>query len=261
MKPRNSFLALAATLLLCGPLHAAAIAPLHSSCSIGAGDESGKLQLRIGEQSCDDGRNCGSTFSNDSISRFTGIGATDLSREGAQLTATLNAEAGVFTCAGTVHNGTLAGSSAFMPNQAFVDRMDRMGINGLDAEMLQAYALLDVESAWAQSLKDAHVAGIDKGNLIALRIFHVDAGYVSSFSSMGYGVPDAGQLISLKVQGVNAEEVRQIRDLGFKPTLDDLVQIRIFHITPDFIRSMQARGFKDLTIAKLVQIKIFKLDE
>jgi len=42
---------------------------------------------------------------------------------------------------------------------------------------------------------------------------------------------------------------------------DELIQIRIFKITPEFIRRMQDRGLKDLTIAKLVQIKIFKLDE
>ena len=30
---------------------------------------------------------------------------------------------------------------------------------------------------------------------------------------------------------------------------------------PDFIRKMQDRGFKDLSLSKLVQIKIFKLDE
>jgi hypothetical protein len=55
--------------------------------------------------------------------------------------------------------------------------------------------------------------------------------------------------------------VRQIRALGLKPTLDELIQIRIFHITPDFVHRMQDRGLKNLTISKLVQIKIFKLDE
>ena len=36
--------------------------------------------------------------------------------------------------------------------------------------------------------------------------------------------------------------------------------MRIFKVTPDFIRHMQAKGFNDLTISKLVQIRIFKLD-
>ena len=78
---------------------------------------------------------------------------------------------------------------------------------------------------------------------------------------MGYELPDADKLIALKVQGVNADEVKQIRALGYQPSLDELIQIRIFKITPDFIHRMQDRGFKNLTIAKLVQIRIFKLAE
>lgn len=261
MKSRIALLALGATLLFCGPLPSAALDALHSSCFISAGEQPGKLRLRIGNDECQGDRHCGSSFGNDSMSRFTGFSAADLSREGAQLTATLNAEAGVFTCAGTVHSGELAGSSTFTPNEDFVDRMDKMGFSGFDTEKLLAFALLDVESAWVESLKNARVEGMDTDNLLALRIFRVDPAYISGLTALGYEVPHADQLISLRVQGVNAQEVREIRDLGFQPSLDDLIQIRIFHVTPDFIRRMQARGFHDLTIAKLVQIKIFKLDE
>jgi len=55
--------------------------------------------------------------------------------------------------------------------------------------------------------------------------------------------------------------VKEIRSMGYQPSLDDLIQMRIFRVTPDFIRRMQARGLRDLTIAKLVQIRIFKLAE
>ena len=106
-----------------------------------------------------------------------------------------------------------------------------------------------------------HIQGITTDNLIALRIFNVDPPYIQSITAMGYELPDADRLIALRVQGVNAAEVREIRALGYQPTLDELIQIRIFHVTPDFIRSMEGRGFKNLTIAKLVQIRIFKLAE
>jgi hypothetical protein len=38
-----------------------------------------------------------------------------------------------------------------------------------------------------------------------------------------------------------------------------LVEMRIFKVTPDFIRRMQAKGLSNLTISKLVQIRIFQL--
>jgi len=260
MNPRKSLSVLAALLLGCASMHAASLETLHASCFISAGEHDGQFRLRIEDDSCKGDHHCG-FFSNDSLNRLSGIKLADLSREGAQLTAVLHAEAGTFTCAGAVHEHVLGGSSTFTPDSAFVDRMNRMGFTGLDSEKLQAYALLDVESAWAESLKIAHVQGLSIDNLLALRIFHVDPAWVGGFTALGYDVPNADQLVALKVQGVNAEEVRQIRNLGLQPSLDELVQIRIFHITPDFVRRMQARGFHDLTIAKLVQIKIFKIDE
>ena len=78
---------------------------------------------------------------------------------------------------------------------------------------------------------------------------------------LGFDLPAADQLIAFRVQGVDAAEVREVRALGYQPTLDELIQMRVFHINPDFIRRMQSRGLKNLTIAKLVQIRIFKLDE
>jgi hypothetical protein len=242
-------------------LHAASLAPLHASCSIGPSQETGRLSLHIDKGECNGERHCGSSFSNESMDRFTGISLADLQRNGASLTATLTAEAGTFVCSGTVQNGELSGTSVFTPNVAFVEQMDRMGYTGLDSEKLEAYAFIGVDSAWAQSIKETGINGVNIDNLLALRIFKIDPTYIHSITVLGYDLPTADQLIGLKVQGVNAEEVRQIRALGFQPTLDELIQIRIFHITPDFIQRMQERGLKNLTIAKLVQIRIFKLDE
>jgi hypothetical protein len=78
-------------------------------------------------------------------------------------------------------------------------------------------------------------------------------------NALGYPTPDAGKLIALRVQHVDPEQVRQIRALGYEPTLDELIQMRIFKVTPDFIHRMQARGLGNLTISKLVQIRIFQL--
>jgi hypothetical protein len=110
-------------------------------------------------------------------------------------------------------------------------------------------------------LQTAGVGGLDSGNLIALRIFDVDPDYVRSLNALGYATPEAGKLIALSVQHVNPEEVKQVRAMGYQPTLDELIQMRIFKVTPDFIHRMQARGFNNLTISKLVQIRIFQLAE
>jgi hypothetical protein len=259
MRFRGLIAVLVAVIVMSIP--AAALETLHSTCAISAGDKSGMLRLRIGDEGCKNGKFC-DNFSNDSLAgRFTGFTPADLGRDGAQLTATMTAEAGTFTCQGTVHDGVLEGKSTFAPDQAFVDRMRQLGFTGFESEKLMAYTLFDIKSAWVESLQKAKISGMTVDNIIALKIFKADPAYVSALTGMGYETPDADKLIALKVQGVDANEVREIRGMGYQPTLDELIQIRIFKVTPDFIRQMQQRGFKDLTIAKLVQIKIFKLDE
>jgi hypothetical protein len=242
-------------------LHASTLAALHSRCTIGASETSNRLRLEVRPEDCAESRHCGSNFSDESLTRFTGITLADLSREGANLTATLAAEAGTFACSGTVRDGELEGKSVFTPDAGFIDKMERMGYTGFDSEKLMAYAFVGVDSKWVESMRQTGVQGITVDNLIALRIFKIDPEYVHSLTGIGYEMPDADKLIALKVQGVNAEEVRQIRALGYQPTLDESIQIRIFKITPEFIRRMQDRGLKKLTISKLVQIRIFKLDE
>jgi hypothetical protein len=240
-------------------LHAVSLEALHEHCTISPSEDAGKLSLRVESGDCIGGRHCGSSFSNESMSRFTGVSLANLADEGDHLTATLKAEAGTFTCTGTVHEAALEGDSLFTPDPAFVARMEQMGFTGYDSEKLMAYAFIGVDSAWARSMQQTGIQGLTIDNLLALRIFKADPQYIRGITDLGYAMPNADQLIGLKVQGVNAEEVREIRALGYQPSLDELIQIRIFKITPDFIRRMQARGFKNLTIAKLVQIRIFNL--
>jgi hypothetical protein len=249
---------LAATTL---PLSAQSLAPIHARCVIGISEKANEFSLHLSDEDCPTDRHCGSNFSNESMSRFTGITIADLASEGAHLTATLTAEAGTFTCTGAINDHELRGDSVFTPDSAFVDRMAKLGFTGFNSEKLQAYTFLNVTSEYARSLQQAQIRGITIDNLIALRIFNIDPAYAGSFVAMGYEQPDADKLIALKVQGVNADEVKQIRAMGYQPNLDELIQIRIFKITPDFIQRMQDRGFKNLTIAKLVQIRIFKLAE
>jgi hypothetical protein len=236
------------------------LAPLHGHCSLAPGMDPGRVRFEL-DEGCDAARaDCHNHNGNDmQLSNFTGFGLADLQREGAHIDAVFAAEAGKLTCSGVVHDLTLQGDYSFVPNPGFVDRMSRLGFNGFDSHKLEAYTLFHIETAWVQSLQSAGVKGIDSDNLIALRIFKVDSAYVRDMATMGYSRLGADKLIAFKVQGVNPDEVRQYRTLGYQPDADQLIQMRIFKVTPDFIKRMQGRRLGDLTIAKLVQIRIFNL--
>jgi hypothetical protein len=232
---------------------------LTGSCRIRASTESSGYELKLTRGECAGGKDCNNTQTQEPLDAFTGITLSDLRREGAHLDAVLTAEAGTLRCSGSVHDSELTGSFTFEPNKAFVARMRELGITGLDSEKLQAYALFHITRDWVVSLQKAGVTDIDASNLIALRIFKVTPDYVQSLAALGYPAPSAEKLIALRVQGVNPDEIKQVRALGLQPSLDELIQMRIFKITPDFIQRMRAKGFNNLTIAKLVQIRIFKL--
>jgi hypothetical protein len=229
---------------------------LNGSCSIAATANEAQVDLRLESGACE---HCNSTSTQEPVSALVGLTLADLQREGAHVDAVLHAEAGTLTCSGAVHDGRLSGAFNFVPDPTFVSRMLQLGYRDFDEEKLQAYTLFRIGTDWVRSLQTAGVTGMDSGNLIALRIFHADPDYVRTLNALGYPTPDAGKLIALRVHRVDVEEVKQVRDLGYQPTLDELIQMRIFKITPDFIHRMQARGFENLTISKLVQIRIFDL--
>lgn len=235
--------------------------PLQGHCSIAPSTMRDRVRLELESGDCDSAnRDCHNHDDDEMpLSNFTGLALADFEHDGAHIEAKIVAEAGTITCSGQVHDLTIAGAFTFAPDPAFVDRMAHLGFSGFTSEKLEAYTLFHIDSSWVQSLQQAGVNDMDSDNLIALRIFKVDADFVRSMAALGYADLPAGKLIAFRVQGVNPDEVKQYRALGYNPKADELIQMRIFKVTPDFIQRMQSRGFSNLTIAKLVQIRIFNL--
>jgi hypothetical protein len=57
------------------------------------------------------------------------------------------------------------------------------------------------------------------------------------------------------VQGVTAEYIKGLQAAGFKPDVDDVISAKVMGITPQFIELARSHGFKDLDLAKLIQLK------
>jgi hypothetical protein len=238
-----------------------ALPALHGHCSIGPSTTHDQVRYEFftsGE--CEDnGRHCHEGDSDVALSTFTGLALADFEHEGAHVEAKIVAEAGTISCAGTIHDLILSGDFTFAPDLAFVGRMARLGFSDFSSEKLETYTLFHIDTEWVQALQAAGVTDMDSGNLIALHIFKITPEFVRSMAAAGYANLPAGKLIAFGVHGVNPDDVKQYRAMGYNPTADELVQMRIFKVTPDFIHRMEARGFNNLTISKLVQIRIFKL--
>lgn len=240
---------------------ASAIADTSGTCFIRAGRTDGKMSFGWERGDCAANRRCGEGDSEMPWSRWTGVAPADLEREGASVDARMEAESGEMRCVGAVHEAAVRGTYSFTPNEDFVKRMEVLGFDNLAPDQLQSYAMLDVTTGWVKEMKDAGVQEMTAGNIMGLRALKVDPAYVRGMAAAGYPELRAGRLTSMKAVGVSPEKVQQVRAMGYSPTEEELIQMSVFKIDAPFVARMKARGFQNLTIAQLVKIKVFKLDQ
>lgn len=193
--------------------------------------------------------------------RWTDVSAQSLQTEGSRVAAHLVGDAGDLTCEGTVHDGVLAGRFHFNASPAFATKMAELGFDGITPHKQLSFLILDVSIAWTKEMKSLGVTDLTVNKLDGLRALHVDGDYIRAMAAAGYPELRAGKLTEMKAVGVTPEKAREAKTLGFQPTEQELVQMSIFKIDRPFVERMRARGLEDLTLAKLIKIKIFKLED
>jgi hypothetical protein len=205
------------------------------------------LVLRRNECSDSEHGSCGtSENSNLAWSRWSGVSASQLGQEGAQLRAAMSGEPGQLVCTGTVHDGILAGRYEFTPNPTFLASMGALGFDDISPSKQEGFLLLDITTDWVKQIKAAGVTELSTGKIMA---------------AAGYPELRAGKLTSMKAVGVTPEKVRDAKAMGFQPTEEELIQMSVFKIDRPFLERMKARGMGNATIAQLIKIKIFKLED
>ncbi len=239
----------------------AAVADTTGTCSIRAGRTGEKMSFSSERGECVAGHSCHESNSDMPWSKWSGVTPQDLEHDGAAVDARMKAESGEMRCVGTVHEAAIRGTYSFTPDEGFVKRMETMGFAELTPERLEGYAMLDVTTAWVKEMKDAGVMEMTAQNLMGLKALKVDAAYVKAMGAAGYPELRANQLTNMKAVGVSPEKVQAVRAMGYSPTQEELIQMSVFKIDAPFVERMRARGFQNLTIAQLVKIKVFKLDE
>lgn len=219
-------------------------------------------EVLLRRSDCGEEGHCGtSDNSNIAWSRWAGVSPEQLQQEGTQLHARMNGEPGELSCSGVVHEGVLAGKYEFVPSSMFLQKMSAMGFDGITTQKQEGFLLLDVTTAWVKEIKEAGVTEISTNKLMGMRALHVDPDYIHAMSAAGYPELRANKLIEMKAVGVTPEKVQEAKSLGFHPSEQELIQMSIFKIDRPFVERMRAKGLNDLSLAKLIQVKIFKLDD
>ncbi len=106
-----------------------------------------------------------------------------------------------------------------------------------------------------QREKRRHRDWDEEEELFALAIHDVSTAFIKSMIAEGYRV-SLEDYLTMRIFDITPEYIREMRTLGFKNiTHDELVASRIHKVTPDYVREMRAAGW-DLSLDELQSSRI-----
>jgi bla regulator protein blaR1 len=79
--------------------------------------------------------------------------------------------------------------------------------------------------------------------------------YLDAMEAAGFKNLSADELIGMKIQGVTPAYVKEIHDLGMKPTAEEFIGMRVQGITPEYIRDMRSIA-PNLGVDGLIGMKV-----
>lgn len=97
----------------------------------------------------------------------------------------------------------------------------------------------------------------EEAELFTLAVLDVSTAYIRSMRAEGFDVP-LDKYLSMRIFNVTPEYVREMRGLGYRNIdADELITTKIHKVTPDYIRKMRAAGW-DLSLDELTASRIHK---
>jgi beta-lactamase regulating signal transducer with metallopeptidase domain len=138
----------------------------------------------------------------------------------------------------------------------FAQQMGQAGFGKLSADDLVACKIHDVSPEYLTQLKQQGFEIKNIHDAISFKIFEVTPEFVAGMKSAGFSNLTQQELLSMRVQGVTPEYAQEITRQFPGATAEDVVKTRIFHIDGAFIEQATRFGLKELSLEKLVQLRI-----
>jgi hypothetical protein len=97
---------------------------------------------------------------------------------------------------------------------------------------------------------------LDEDDLIELRVKGVTADYVRALDAAGYGHESADEIGDAAVLGLTADAVRRYNQVGPRRSLEELTELRMMGVTPDFIIATRRAGHPPLSAEQLIELRL-----
>jgi hypothetical protein len=99
--------------------------------------------------------------------------------------------------------------------------------------------IFDVSPEFADEMGRLGLTGLDHDMLVQFRIQGVTADFVRELRRLGYDHVPAGKLVEMRIYGVTPEFIRRLARAGYtKVPLEKLIQLRIYDIKPEMVKAL-----------------------
>jgi beta-lactamase regulating signal transducer with metallopeptidase domain len=138
----------------------------------------------------------------------------------------------------------------------YAQAMAKVGFGKPSADDLIAMKVQGVTPEYVSELRTAGLLPSTMSDLVSYRIFKVTPEFVSGMKAAGFDSIPPEKLVALRVHNVTPEYAKTVKQQYPSATIDELIQLRIFHIDDAFLAAAKRHGFSSLSIEKLVQLRI-----
>jgi beta-lactamase regulating signal transducer with metallopeptidase domain len=138
----------------------------------------------------------------------------------------------------------------------YADAMAKAGFGKPSVDDLIALKVQGVTPDYAARLRADGIEASGFSDLVSYRIFNVSPEFVAGMKSAGFSNIPSKDLIALRVHGITPEVAKATKQQFPDATVNDLIQLGVFHIDANFIASAKRHGFNNLSLQKLVQLRI-----
>lgn len=135
----------------------------------------------------------------------------------------------------------------------YVKEMRGLGLK-LDSDEIIGMKVQGITPEYVREMQGLGLK-LDSDGIIGMKVQGVAPEYVKSIRDLGLN-PDADEIIGMKVQGITPDYLKELQAAGFKVDVDEAIAAKVQGITPEFIAKARSHGFKDLTLDKLIRLKM-----
>ncbi|MFO7799185.1 hypothetical protein [Rhodohalobacter sp.] len=136
------------------------------------------------------------------------------------------------------------------------DRMVEMGYIGLNNEELRDLRSKDVTATYISNIRALDFTELTLDEAVSLTQADASSAFIAMMLELGYE-PTIEDIVNLRRAGVTAFYTSNIHDLGYRDvTMEQLIRMQRIGVTTSLIESLQEENGEDIPLEDIIRYRI-----